>query len=153
MKRRRLVQLSQAEQRDFLQQEKTIILSTIDRTGYPHSVAMWYVVDDEGCVLMTTYSKSQKAVNVRRNSKVSLLVESGERYDILKGILIRGDAEVIDDFDTRLAVLARVHRKMTGAFPAGVEAALRQQASKRVVIKVVPKRTSCWDHSKLGGRY
>jgi PPOX class probable F420-dependent enzyme len=153
MKRRQLVQLSAVEQRDFLQREKTIILSTIDRAGYPHSVAMWYVVDDDGGVLMTTYSKSQKAVNIRRNPRVSLLVESGERYDILKGILIRGDAEIIEDLDTRLSVLTRVHQKMVGAFPPGVEDALRQQASKRVVIKVVPKRTSCWDHSKLGGRY
>jgi hypothetical protein len=82
-----------------------------------------------------------------------LLVESGETYEVLKGVLIRGAAELIDDLDTRLAVLAQVHRKMTGAFPDGVEEALRRQAAKRVVIKVTPKVNSSWDHSKLDGRY
>jgi PPOX class probable F420-dependent enzyme len=153
MKRRHTIQLGDEEQRDFLRRSKTIILSTIDGNGYPHTVAMWYVVDEDGSLLMTTYAKSQKAINIRRNSKVSLLVESGETYETLKGTLIRGEAELIDDFETRLAVLGRVHRKMTGAFPEGVEEALRRQATKRIVIRVVPQRTTSWDHSKLGGRY
>lgn len=153
MTRRNHIQLSRDEQHEFLDSAKTIILSTIDRHGYPHSVAMWFVVDDAGCVLMTTYSKSQKTVNIRRNPKVALLVETGETYETLRGVLIRGDAELIDDLDTRLAVLAKVHRKMTGAFPEGVEEALQRQAAKRVVIKITPKFDSSWDHAKLGGRY
>jgi PPOX class probable F420-dependent enzyme len=140
------------EQREFIEDARTIVLSTIDHRGYPHSVAMWYVVDD-GRFLMTTYRKSQKTVNVRRNPKVSLLVESGVTYETLKGVLIRGPAEVIDDEDTCVSVLTRVHRKMHGAFPEGVEEALRLQARKRIVIKVTPERVSSWDHSKLGGTY
>lgn len=114
---------------------------------------MWYVVESDGSILMTTYAKSQKALNIERNPRVSLLVESGETYATLKGVLIRGDAQLIDDLDTRLAILSRVHRKMAGAFPAGVQDALLRQAGKRVVIKVAPKRVSSWDHSKLAGRY
>src|SRR6185295_12011268 len=100
MKRRHAIQLSAERCRDFLATAKTIVLSSIDRHGYPDSVAMWYVVDEDGCVLMTTYSKSQKAVNIRRNPKVSLLLESGVTYETLKGILIRGEAALIEDFDT-----------------------------------------------------
>lgn len=153
MKRRDAIQLSSDEQRDFLEQSRTLVLSTIDHKGYPHSVAMWYVLEPDGSVLMTTYAKSQKALNVRRNHKASMLVESGETYDVLKGVLIRGRAELIDDFDTRLSVITRVHRKMTGSFPPGVDQSLRQQAGKRVVIKVVPEHASSWDHSKLSGMY
>jgi hypothetical protein len=82
-----------------------------------------------------------------------LLVESGQTYDTLKGVLIRGRAELLDDFDLRLSVIARVHQKMSGAFPPGADQAMRQQASKRVVIKVVPEHTGTWDHTKLGGTY
>jgi PPOX class probable F420-dependent enzyme len=153
MNRRQSIQLTGDEQRAFLDRAKTIILSTIEGNGYPHSVAMWYVVDGDGSVLMTTYAKSQKAVNIRRNAKVCLLVEEGETYQTLRGVLIRGRAQLIDDFDTRLAVLTRIHTKMSGAFPRGVEDALRQQASKRVVIRIVPERVSSWDHGKLGGGY
>src|SRR5262245_39742738 len=120
MSRRQAIQLSQSEQDEFLKQQRTIVLSTIDGNGYPHSVAMWYTMDD-GCCLMTTYAKSQKAVNVRRNPKVALMAESGTSYDTLKGVLIRGRAELIQDVDYCVRVLSGVHRKMMGAMPEGIE--------------------------------
>lgn len=152
MSRRSSIQLTPDERREFLAAAKTIILSTIDSNGYPHTVAMWYVMDGEEC-LMTTYAKSQKAVNIRRNPKVALLVESGVTYDTLRGVLIRGTARLESEVDLCLAVLTQVHAKMHGSQPAGLEDALRQQARKRVVIRVTPVRVSSWDHGKLGGVY
>jgi PPOX class probable F420-dependent enzyme len=152
MARRDAIRLTPAECDDFLERTKTIVLSTLDPRGYPHAVAMWYVMDG-GCCWMTTYAKSQKAVNVVRNPKVALLAESGGTYDTLKGVLIRGRAELISDLETCVRVLTRVHHKMMGAMPSGIEEALRLQARKRVVIKVTPERISSWDHSKLGGTY
>ncbi len=149
MGRREEIQLSAEEQRRFLEEKKTIVLSTIDPRGYPHAVAMWYEMEGQD-FLMTTYAKSQKARNIERNPKVALLAEAGTTYDTLKGVLIRGRAELIHDADVCVAVLGRVHRKMTGAMPAGIEEALKVQARKRVVIRVPPERVSSWDHSKLG---
>src|SRR5207249_1986421 len=97
MHRRNEIALTPEEQRRFLDESHTVILSTIDRRGYPHSVAMWYVVDPDGTVLMTTFAKSQKAVNLRRDPRCSLLVESGRRYEDLKGLLIRGRATLEPD--------------------------------------------------------
>ena len=152
MTRREAIQLTPNERDEFLLQARTIVLSTIDQRGYPHSVAMWYVMDGDRC-LMTTYAKSQKAMNIRRNPRVALMTESGTTYETLKGVLIRGQAELIQDTDFCAGVLARVHRKMSGAMPEGIEEALKAQARKRVVIKVVPERISSWDHGKLGGVY
>jgi PPOX class probable F420-dependent enzyme len=153
MKRRNLIQLSAEEQQDFLRRTKTLILSTIDHRGYPHSVPMWYEMDGATFV-MTTYAKSQKAMNIRRDPKVALLAEAGETYDTLKGVLIRGRAEIISDVDMCVGTLLRVHEKMAGApLPPGADEALRVQAGKRVIIKVAPERVSSWDHSKLGGTY
>lgn len=152
MSRRNVIQLTPDEQRQFLEERKTIILSTIDHRGYPHTVPMWYVVDD-GAVLMTTYAKSQKTANIDRNPKVSLLVESGVTYETLKGVLIRGRAELVRDVDVCTRVLTRVHEKMTGSLQPGIDEAMKAQARKRVVIKVTPERMSSWDHRKLGGVY
>ena len=97
----------------------TIILCTHGPHGYPHAVAMWFVVDDDQTVWMTTYRKSQKVVNIRRDAKVALHVESGVIYDRLKGVLVRGDAEVIDDEDACVRTLVRIHEKMNGALADG----------------------------------
>jgi PPOX class probable F420-dependent enzyme len=152
MKRRDAIQMTPQEREEFLTTAKTIVLSTLDRRGYPHSVAMWYVLED-GCFWMTTYAKSQKAVNIRRNPKVALMAESGLAYDTLKGVLVRGRADLIEDVGGCVRVLTRIHQKMMGSIPQGIEDALQRQARKRVIIKVIPERFSSWDHGKLGGAY
>jgi PPOX class probable F420-dependent enzyme len=154
MKRRSQVAMTPEEQQAFLASRKTITLSTIDSRGYPHSVAMWYVMEGND-VLMTTFAKSQKAVNVRRNPKVAVMAESGETYETLKGVLIRGKAEVIPDLERCVDVLVRVNEKMMGMAlaPAAVDMLRKGQATKRVVIRVTPEHVSSWDHSKLGGVY
>jgi PPOX class probable F420-dependent enzyme len=155
VKQRDAIALTPAEQRQYIAEARTVTLCTHGPRGYPHAVAMWFAVDGDGTVWMSTYRKSQKAVNVRRNSKVALHIESGETYDSLKGVLIRGDAEVVDDEEAVYQTIRRVHEKMSGAFPdgAGVEEAMRWQARKRVALKITPRRISSWDHGKLAGSY
>ena len=151
MHRRNEIALTPEERQAYLRDSHTIILSTLDRQGYPHSVAMWYVVDPDGTVLMTTFAKSQKALNLRRDPRCSLLVESGRKYEDLKGILVRGRATLEADTERVLDLLERVHEKYNRGPAAGLRDAMRHQASKRVLIRVRPERVSSWDHRKLGG--
>lgn len=153
MSRRAAIAIDDAEQRRYLAEAMTIILVSNGRDGYPHAVPMWFSVDDDGCIYMTTYGRSQKAVNLRRDPKVALLVESGLRYDQLKGVLIRGHAEVLEDLELAVRTLIRIQTKHTGALAEGVEDVMRQQARKRVVLKITPERIASWDHAKLGGTY
>lgn len=153
MNKRNAIELSDDERRRYLQEALTIILVSIGRDGYPHAVPMWFVVGDDGAISMTTYGRSQKALNVRRNPRVALLVESGVGYDQLKGVLLRGTAEVIDDQDTCVQTLMRIQTKHMGALAPGVEEIMRAQARKRVVLRVTPERIASWDHQKLGGAY
>jgi PPOX class probable F420-dependent enzyme len=153
--RRTEITLTPDEERTYVATARTLTLCTHGTHGYPHAVAMWFAVDDDGIIWMTTYRKSQKALNAQRNPKVALHIESGDTYDTLKGVLIRGDAEVIADEETVFQTILRVHRKMAGAVPdaAGAEDVIRWQARKRVALKITPRRVSSWDHSKLGGSY
>lgn len=152
MDRRKLIQMTEEERRTFLATARTAAFSTIDPWGYPHTVAMWFALDGD-CVVMTTYAKSQKARNVERNPKVAFMVEAGDTYDTLRGVLIRGRAELVHDVAYTVAVLKKVHEKMLGAIAPGIEEALERQAQKRVVVRIHPERVSSWDHRKLGGTY
>src|SRR3989475_11565343 len=154
MHRRNEIALTPEERQAYLRDSHTIILSTLDRHGYPHSVAMWYVVDPDGTVVMTTFAKSQKAVNLRRDPRCALLVESGRTYPELKGLLIRGRATLDGDVEHVLDVLERVHAKYDTPGPAeGLREAMRGQARKRGVGRGRPERESSWDNAKLGGAY
>lgn len=153
MNRRKSIELTEAERTEYLAKALTIILVSVGRDGYPHAVPMWFTIDDDGCCYMTTYGRAQKTVNVRRNPKVALLVESGETYDQLEGVLIRGTAEVIEDLDLCVRVLTRIQTKHLGPLGPEVGEILRKQAAKRVVLKITPERFASWDHRKLGGVY
>ncbi len=153
MHKRGAIELTDDERRQYLADAPTINLVTIGKDGYPHAVPMWFVVDDDGSVLMTTYRRSQKVVNAQRNSKVALLVESGVRYDELKGTLLRGDVEVVDDEALCVQVLTRIHAKHSDGLASGVEEVMKAQARKRVVLRIVPARVISWDHRKLAGAY
>ena len=153
MQRRKAIALTPEEERAYLRDSHTIILSTLDPQGYPHSVAMWYVADPDGTVWMTTFAKSQKAVNLRRDPRCSLMIESGRTYPELKGVLIRGRATLEADTERVLDLLERVQEKYGGPRGPGLRDAMRKQASKRVLVRITPERVSSWDHAKLGGVY
>ena len=153
MHKRNAIELTADERKRYLADAPTIILVTNGSDGYPHAVPMWFLLEDDGSVLMTTYGRSQKVVNVRRNAKVALLVESGTRYEELKGVLLRGDAEVVENETLCVRVLTKIHAKHSGGLASGVEEVMKAQARKRVVLKITPARIVSWDHRKLGGAY
>src|SRR5579864_214987 len=96
MNRRDQIRMSDAEIRAFLEEQRTLQVATIGKDGWPHLVAMWYVLIDDQLVFWT-YAKSQKAVNLRRDARLTCLVESGVRYDELRGVQIKGRATLDDD--------------------------------------------------------
>jgi PPOX class probable F420-dependent enzyme len=152
MSPRRDVGMAPEEQERFLDETRTITLASLGPDGWPHVVAMWFC-RIEGRIHMTTFRKSQKAANLRRDPRVTILAESGATYAELRGLMIRGHAELVEDLDLCLDVLRRVREKHFSAEGDGADAALRAQAEKRVVLRIVPRRVSSWDHGKLGGRY
>ena len=47
-----------------------------------------------------TFAKSQKIMNLRRDPKMSGLVESGgDSYNELRGVELVGDGRIVDDYD------------------------------------------------------
>jgi PPOX class probable F420-dependent enzyme len=157
MPRRDQIRMTDAEIRDFLRTQKTIILSSIGPDGVPHPMPMWFTADDDLTISMATFRGTQKIVNLRRDPRVSLLVEAGREYSELKGVVIYGSAELSEDTDAIIATLVAASQKGTTETDAGARNALneavKKTASKRILIRVEPDRIVSWDHSKLAGTY
>ena len=150
MNRRRQIQFTPDEQVAFLREHRKGALATIGRDGFPHVVAMNFVAKD-GAFYMTSYGKAQKVVNIRRNPKVALMIEEGNAYSELRGVMVRGHCEIIEGADAVRAAFAEMARAR-GA-PPGRPQGASDSAPKRVVLKIVPEKVTSWDHSKLGGVY
>jgi PPOX class probable F420-dependent enzyme len=151
MSRRPEIQLSEQERDAFLSEPHKAALATVDRDGFPHVVAMGYRYKD-GIIYMTSYGKAQKVLNVRRNPKVGVMVETGNLYSEYRGVMIRGNCEVIEDPQVvreTMGLFGRSETARVAAIPSGAASS----APKRVVLKITPEKIATWDHTKLGGKY
>lgn len=141
--------MSDTEITEFLERSRIATLATIGPTGTPHLTAMWYALID-GEIWFETKAKSQKAVNLRRDPRVSCLVEAGDTYDQLRGVSIEGRAEIVEDAEKLFAVGVSVWERYTGPYSEDVRPMVESMLNKRVAVRVVPERTRSWDHRKLG---
>jgi len=153
--RRDQIKLSGEEQRELLDAERIVVVSSIGPRGWPHMMPLWYVPRDAE-IWVWTFAKSQKVKNLERDPRATLLIETGFEYGELRGAQIEAEAELIRDVD-RIVDFAKA---LTVRYSEGIEsvegdaaAALQAQAPKRVAIHFHPKRVATWDHRKLGGVY
>lgn len=150
-KQRDAIAMTEAEQAEYLAKGWTLQVASNGVGGFPHLVAMYYAIID-GKVHFHTYPTSQKIVNLKRDSKITVMLESGEAYNDLKGMVIRGTAEVIADPEVTGQVLLATSKKYFGT-PAEVTEvpdAMKPQAHKRVTVRVTPESVYSWDHAKMG---
>ena len=138
----------------YLADQKVLNIATIGPSGHPHVVAMWYEVVD-GKIVFWTFGKSQKIINLRRDAKMTALIESGETYNELRGVELVGSGRIIEDFDEILAIGKAVGVKYNGADILSDAALpfLEAQAHKRLGVVFDVERVVSWDHGKLGGGY
>ena len=152
MNRRDQIRMNDEEIRAFLEEQRKLQVATIDHDGWPHLVAMWYVlINDE--VVFWTYARSQKAINLRRDPRLTCLVEAGERYEELRGVQIKGQAAISDERATVQRIGEAIWERYTGPLNENTRQMVTAQAAKRVVIFVKPVEVVSWDHRKLGGGY
>jgi PPOX class probable F420-dependent enzyme len=151
--RRDQILMAPGEVAAFLEEQRTLQVASINADGTPHLVAMWFTRHD-GQIAFWTYAKSQKVVNLRRDPRLTVMVEAGATYEELKGVTIYGRARIIDDLDEVFAFGDNVYERYWGPIDNDmVREGVRVMGRKRVVIIVEPEKTISWDHSKLGGAY
>jgi PPOX class probable F420-dependent enzyme len=143
------------ELRAFLDEQMTMSCATIGPSGRPHLIALWYVRDGDQ-LSGWTYAKSQKARNLEREPRATLLIEEGVQYHELRGAMLECDVEVEREAE-RVAGFGLELFRRYAAGGAEVSDEIREmvarQAPKRVGLRFVPTRVVSWDHSKLAGAY
>jgi PPOX class probable F420-dependent enzyme len=128
-------------------------IATIGRDGRPHVIAMWYAFLD-GVPSFWTFAKSQKVVNLRRDPRITCMVEAGETYDQLRGVELVAQAEIIEDpAEVQRFGILEFERYQNTKFTEALMPQVQRMTNKRVVIKIHTERVVSWDHRKLGGTY
>lgn len=150
--RRAQIAMTDDAVRSYLAEQRILNVATIGPSGHPHLVAMWYALID-GKVQFWTFAKSQKIVNLRRDPKMTGLVESGDTYNELKGVELVGGGRIIEDYDRILHLGKEVAVRYGGPDALADELLpfIEAQARKRLVVEFDVERMVSWDHSKITG--
>jgi PPOX class probable F420-dependent enzyme len=138
--------MSDDEVTAFLEGARKLQLATINPDGTPHLVTMFYGLD-EGRIAFWTYAKAQKTRNLERDPRVSCLVETGENYDELRGVLLYGQAKRVDHV---MDIGLLVARRMTpGVADELLQPYVEHTGKKRVAYVVERTKVVSWDHRRL----
>jgi PPOX class probable F420-dependent enzyme len=156
---RKDITMTSDEQQAFLREGHTLIVTTMGKDGFPHTAPMWYFVHD-GKVAFRSFTKSQKIVNLARNPKLTVLVETGKTYAELRGLMIKGTARLVTDPTEVLTMYGELSKRYafvgTEVVPLegeALEAAFGRFAAKNTGVIVEPESVISWDHTKLAGAY
>lgn len=82
--------------REFLRESLLGVLGTLNADGSPHLATMWYLLADDGTLIITTMSRNQKVKNLRRDPRITFCVGDKTRSVSLSGhVIISEDQAVV----------------------------------------------------------
>ena len=143
------ITMSDEEVAAFVERSRTATMATVGPTGLPHLVAMWYAVID-GTIWFETKSASQKAQNLRRDDRLTCMIEDGLTYDTLRGVSLEGRGVIVDDPQALWDIGINVWERYTGPYREDAKPMIEAMLRKRVAVRLDVERVRSWDHRKLG---
>jgi PPOX class probable F420-dependent enzyme len=142
------VRMTAEEVDRFLHEGGTMTLASMSPDGSIQLVAMFYGFL-EGSVAFLTKAKSQKVKNLRRDPRMSVLLEAGEDYQELRGVSLSGHGEVVEDPERIMALGLDLHQRRFGSFQESDRARVERAVYNRVALKLIVEKTVSWDHRKI----
>jgi nitroimidazol reductase NimA-like FMN-containing flavoprotein (pyridoxamine 5'-phosphate oxidase superfamily) len=146
------VRLSPDEAWAVVEASHTGIFTSLRRDGVPIALPIWFVVLDRR-IYVTGPATAKRVARVRRDPRVSFLVESGLRWAELRAVHLTGRARVVTEPDVLTRVAAALDAKYAPfrtqrtAMPAATRA---HYDVKFATIEVTPdERILSWDNARL----
>jgi PPOX class probable F420-dependent enzyme len=149
------VRLSRDEAWSVLAAAHTGIFTSLRRDGTPIALPLWFVVLDHR-VYVSGPAGAKRLARIRRDPRVSFLVESGERWAELRAVHLTGRARIVIDPELKARVAAALDAKYAAYRTARAEMPAATRAHYQVeiaTIEITPDgRILSWDNARLGLR-
>lgn len=129
--------------KEFLKSQKILRLATIDHSGNPHIVPVWYMYYNNKFYIGTN-TKTRKAKNIKENSKVSFCIDIGIKSPHIVGMVGVGRAKLIVKTE-RVNLLAE---KILLRYFKNLRNQSAQQLLNQTdcIIEITPKKITNWEY-------
>jgi len=121
--------------RAFLREKRFAVLATINKVGTPQLTTMWYLLENDGTIMMNTRVGRSKERNMRRDPRISVCFEEGYRY-----VTITGRVEMIDDPQVSQRDIFRLSTRYHGQEIAKKQMQTQFSKEQRVTLRLKPER-------------
>ncbi|HLX59525.1 MAG TPA: PPOX class F420-dependent oxidoreductase [Ktedonobacteraceae bacterium] len=120
--------------RAFLRERRFVVLATLNTDGSPQLTTMWYLLEDDGTIMMNTKVGRVKERNLRRDSRISICIEDGYHY-----LTISGRVEMIDEPEIAQRDIFRLATRYNGAENAKRQMEKQFSKEQRVTLRLKPE--------------
>lgn len=94
---------------EYLKRNHQGVLTTMKKDGRPQLSKISYLLDEDGVIKISTTNDRFKAMNIRRDARVSMMAMGENWYEY---IVVEGEGQVSEEGD--LAELRRVYEGIMG---------------------------------------
>jgi len=124
----------------FLDTREVVVLATLQPDGSPLAMPMWFL-HDAHAIAMLSVDGLRKVKNLRRDPRVSVV---GEAHDAagIRGVVVQGRAEFLEDGPERRALVERFLTKYAGRLEKLWGG--RAMPANRVMFRIVPAKVRAW---------
>ncbi len=124
-------------------------LATASKKAEPHVSTLWYVYLD-GCIYFSADEKTKKIRNIKANSKVSLVIDSGHELFKVKGMMINGLASLTEGKELVQKLRTLFAEKYFDSEGNPEFEKLDFYMKKQAFVRIKPTKIISWDYTKWG---
>ena len=125
----------------FLKSQKILRLATIDSSGNPHIVPVWYMYTNRKFYVGTN-TNTRKAKNIKKNSKISFCVDIGIRSPDIIGVMGTSRAKLI----LKTEMVKSIAKKILLRYFTSLKNKSAQELLDQTdcIIEITPKKVTDW---------
>ena len=135
------------ERETFLRDERTCRVASVGGDGSPHVTPLWFVWDGRS-LWLTSIVRSQRWTDLQRDGRVSVIVDTGHDFMELRGVEIKGRAEVVGEVPRTgepNAELEVPERLFADKYAGGRV----HHDGRHAWLRITPEKMVSWDFRKL----
>jgi PPOX class probable F420-dependent enzyme len=133
--------LTDARIQAFLATKEVVVLSTVQRSGAPLAMPMWFLHTPQA-LFMISVDASRKVRNVRRDPRVCIVAESGNRGAAIRGVVIQGQVSFVEEAEQQQPIVERLLRKYDPDLARLWGG--RTMPPNRVLFRIEPGKVRSW---------
>ncbi|MFY1675980.1 MULTISPECIES: pyridoxamine 5'-phosphate oxidase family protein [unclassified Streptomyces] len=135
----------------FLTAERTCRVATVSADGAPHVSTLWFAWDGRS-LWMYSVVRSKRWVDLARDPRVAIVVDTGEDYDELRGAELSGTVARVGEVPRTGELCAELDVPETLFARKNFGLEEMPHDGRHAWLRLTPRKVVSWDFRKLGPR-